>query len=160
MNIYPDCKYPTCCPVRGYNKGCRCDRCKKGKSESSKQHYKRHRDKIIKRVNSYSEDKKEQKREYARKHYQNNKEKYVSNAKNRKTLKHKSYCNLTKDQKLEIYNIYKKCRDITEQTGIKHHVDHIKPISKGGLHHPDNLHILTAAENIKKKAKCDGQSGK
>jgi len=38
-------------------------------------------------------------------------------------------------------------------TGIQHHVDHIIPLSKGGLHHPDNLQILTAEENLKKGAK-------
>lgn len=30
------------------------------------------------------------------------------------------------------------------------HVDHIKPLSKGGLHHEDNLQILTAAINLQK----------
>jgi 5-methylcytosine-specific restriction endonuclease McrA len=29
-------------------------------------------------------------------------------------------------------------------------VDHIQPIAKGGLHHPDNLQILTMEENRKK----------
>ena len=33
------------------------------------------------------------------------------------------------------------------------HVDHIKPISKCGLHHEDNLQILTAELNMEKKAK-------
>ena len=31
-----------------------------------------------------------------------------------------------------------------------HEVDHIRAIAKGGLHHPDNLQILTVKENRKK----------
>lgn len=52
-----------------------------------------------------------------------------------------------------ILAIYEECRRITEETGILHHVDHIHPISKGGLHHQDNLQILTATDNIRKGAK-------
>ena len=57
---------------------------------------------------------------------------------------------LTKEENQRITEIYKECRRISEETGIPHHVDHIIPISKGGKHHPDNLQILTAEENIRK----------
>lgn len=32
-----------------------------------------------------------------------------------------------------------------------HHVDHIVPLSRGGLHHEDNLQYLTASENCRKQ---------
>jgi len=48
---------------------------------------------------------------------------------------------------------FKECHDISESTGIPHHVDHIFPVSKGGTHHPSNLQILTAKENLSKGAK-------
>ena len=32
------------------------------------------------------------------------------------------------------------------------HVDHIQPISKGGLHHPSNLQILSEHDNLTKSA--------
>ena len=35
---------------------------------------------------------------------------------------------------------------------MEHHVDHIKPVSKGGSNHPDTLQILTAEENLRKGA--------
>ena len=61
--------------------------------------------------------------------------------------------NLTPSEQKEIIRIYEKSRRILDQTGIEHHVDHIKPLSKGGRHHPSNLQILTAEENLKKGAK-------
>lgn len=64
--------------------------------------------------------------------------------------------NLTDDQKQEVYRIYNKARALTEATGIQHHVDHIQPISKGGLHVPENLRVVTANENLTKKDKWEG----
>jgi 5-methylcytosine-specific restriction endonuclease McrA len=51
------------------------------------------------------------------------------------------------DKKL-IFEIYNNCPKGYE-------VDHIIPISKGGLHHQDNLQYLTAQENRKKSNKLD-----
>jgi hypothetical protein len=49
-----------------------------------------------------------------------------------------------------IKSIYAECRKISLETGIPHEVDHIIPIAKGGLHHQDNLQIITMNENRKK----------
>ena len=46
----------------------------------------------------------------------------------------------------KIKEIYKNCPKGYE-------VDHIHPISKGGLHHEDNLQYLTAYDNRRKGAK-------
>jgi 5-methylcytosine-specific restriction endonuclease McrA len=60
---------------------------------------------------------------------------------------------LTDENKAEMQAIYVKCTQLTKETGISHHVDHIIPL-KGktvtGLHVPWNLQILTATENISK----------
>ena len=37
--------------------------------------------------------------------------------------------------------------------GPNWHLDHIVPISKGGLHHPDNLQIVRASYNFRKNNK-------
>ena len=49
--------------------------------------------------------------------------------------------------KRKIQVIYIKCYIKTQRTGIPHEVDHIIPIQKGGIHHEDNLQILTAEQN-------------
>lgn len=53
----------------------------------------------------------------------------------------------------EIRALYQRAVDIEKETGIKHHVDHIIPLSKGGKHILSNLQILTATENMKKGAR-------
>lgn len=55
-----------------------------------------------------------------------------------------------------IQEIYRKCKEISDTTGIPHEVDHIIPIAKGGLHHQDNLQIITKTENRMKGAKLNG----
>ena len=45
---------------------------------------------------------------------------------------------------------YSESRRLTRYTGTPHHVDHIVPISKGGLHCQTNLQVLTAADNLEK----------
>lgn len=39
---------------------------------------------------------------------------------------------------------------LEEETGVEHHIDHIKPICEGGLHVPENLQVITGAENQSK----------
>ena len=57
---------------------------------------------------------------------------------------------LTKIEKAEVTAIYEKAIQLSKQSGIENHVDHIKPVSKGERNHPDNLKILTAEENLRK----------
>jgi 5-methylcytosine-specific restriction endonuclease McrA len=54
-----------------------------------------------------------------------------------------------------IREVYHRCKVISEETGIPHEVDHIIPIAKGGLHHQDNLQIITRHENRMKGARLD-----
>ena len=60
---------------------------------------------------------------------------------------------LTADDRKYVIALYAKARALTELSGLSYHVDHIKPLSKGGLHHPSNLQVLRGADNIKKGAK-------
>ena len=60
---------------------------------------------------------------------------------------------LTADEKECIVAFYTKARALTELTGVPYHVDHKKPLAKGGLHHPDNLQVLRGVDNQRKGAK-------
>jgi 5-methylcytosine-specific restriction endonuclease McrA len=62
---------------------------------------------------------------------------------------------LTSEERFQIIKIYDEAKKISLHTGIAHHVDHIKPLAKGGRHHPSNLQIITAEENLKKGAKWE-----
>ena len=49
-----------------------------------------------------------------------------------------------------IISLYHFAKFWSEITGIPYEIDHIKPIAKGGLHHPDNLQILSKDDNRQK----------
>lgn len=60
---------------------------------------------------------------------------------------------LTTEDWNKINHMYSLAAFMTKQTGIKHEVDHIVPLQGetiSGLHHPDNLQILTKSENCSK----------
>lgn len=57
---------------------------------------------------------------------------------------------LTSQEQAEVIALYAKARALTELIGEAYHVDHIKPLSKGGLHHPSNLQVLRGIDNIRK----------
>ena len=53
----------------------------------------------------------------------------------------------------KIKSIYLESRKLTEETGVKHNVDHILPLQGklvSGLHVPENLRVITETENIRK----------
>lgn len=52
----------------------------------------------------------------------------------------------------KIQSIYLFCETLNRQGG-EYEVDHIKPISRGGQHHQDNLQILSKSLNRKKRNK-------
>ena len=78
------------------------------------------------------------------------KEKVNCRAAKRRALIKNQTQNLSEDEIKLIFTIYENCIKINQETGIPHEVDHIIPISKGGIHHPNNLQILTMKENRKK----------
>lgn len=64
-----------------------------------------------------------------------------------------SWANLEK-----IKEFYKESRRLTEETGIKYHVDHIIPLQNklvSGLHVENNLRIISAKENLSKHNKFE-----
>jgi 5-methylcytosine-specific restriction endonuclease McrA len=63
---------------------------------------------------------------------------------------------ITKDQKLQMRQMYLEAQRLTKLTGERYVVDHIVPLineSVCGLHVPWNLRIMTQEENLKKSNK-------
>jgi len=89
--------------------------------------------------------------ELRRAEYQRNKQGYVARAYER-LRKIKCLTPLDAD-KSKLNWFYEEAKRMTLETNIKHEVDHIIPVSKGGLHHQDNLQVLPWLENRAKGSK-------
>lgn len=61
---------------------------------------------------------------------------------------------LTEEEKEIISDLYRLRDSLNHAAGhVAYHVDHIKPLARGGLHHPSNLRVTTSRENMAKGAK-------
>jgi hypothetical protein len=86
-----------------------------------------------------------------RKAYQNSPEgKATRKRKETRRRKAESMIPLTEQERQELVILEQKRLHLTETTGIEHHLDHIMPLARGGIHHPINLCVITAEENMRK----------
>lgn len=113
------------------------ERARKMSSDSMKRWYRENPEKAkIRALKNYKQQ------------YTSNRSLFIEKARRRKNRQ--NYFPMTKIEKMMCNNYYLMSRELTEQTGIKHEVDHIWPISRGGPHLPWNLRVITAEENRKK----------
>lgn len=63
---------------------------------------------------------------------------------------------LSIEEKNKIFEIYNEARKLSFATNIPHHVDHIRPLAAGGTHHPANLRVISAEENLSKGSLYNG----
>ena len=138
-------------------------------TNKKKEYYNTNKDKVITQRKKYREDNKERIALRNKKYRQDNKEKVNLREKKwrsenrdkvnaikarRRAKKLDQTPTLTQQEKDKIILYYK----IANHLSIKRYqwqVDHIQPLSKGGLHHPDNLQVIPAIENLKKGAKLN-----
>ena len=61
---------------------------------------------------------------------------------------------LSDEEEELIQQIYEQRDRLNQVAGFtQYHVDHVSPLAKGGQHHPDNLQVISANENVRKGAK-------
>ena len=92
--------------------------------------------------------------QYDKERYQNNKHVYIQRSALRKANKLNATPKWADIEQIKLF--YKKAKQLTINTGIMHHVDHIVPLKNKnvcGLHVEHNLQILTAKENLAKSNK-------
>jgi 5-methylcytosine-specific restriction endonuclease McrA len=128
-----------------------------GRIKASKRaHYERNKEVMDERSKKFVAENREMHREASRRWHKENRVRSYAHTRTR-SLRKKGQTPPDADFN-KIATIYAEAARLTRETGIKHHVDHIKPLSKGGLHHQDNLQILTWAANLSKGAKYAEES--
>jgi 5-methylcytosine-specific restriction endonuclease McrA len=80
---------------------------------------------------------------------------FTAKAAKRRSLKLQQTPDLTDEQKEQVNYLYWLAKDLRAVSGEEYHVDHIHPLSKGGLHEPSNLQILPKDLNLRKSDKVD-----
>lgn len=68
----------------------------------------------------------------------------------RRAIKKKASTNLTYTEEQLIKQYYNYSVRLKNKLGVEFHVDHIVPLSRGGLHHPFNLQVVPARWNMRK----------
>ena len=90
-------------------------------------------------------------REYSKKWWENNKGKSNAATRKRTATKKGLTPEMSKAELVEIESMYMYNHIMPGDW----HVDHIKPLAAGGLHHPSNLQVLSKFDNLTKGAKWD-----
>ena len=75
----------------------------------------------------------------------------------RRAIKIKASAKLTYTENQLIKQYYNHSVRLKNKLGIEFHVDHIVPLSLGGLHHPSNLQVVPAVWNMRKHNKNTDQ---
>ena len=154
-----------CALKGGYIKSCGCLHREKsaqnGKNNKGRQHSKQTKKKMSESTTGFRHSKKTKEKISKGKMGESNPnyrhglsrtKEYDSNMKMKRRVKKKNQTPIDADQ-TKIQKLYSCCAQLNNFSFLKYEVDHIIPINKGGSHHQDNLQVLRADLNNKKKDK-------
>jgi len=99
----------------------------------------------------YYQENKERLLAQQKEYYEKNKELWTVKAHKRRANGLPSHVSIEDIRKLKALQ-KNKC-PVCKVELVKHHLDHIQPLSKGGKHEPDNLQLLCPTCNLNKHAK-------
>lgn len=125
--------------------------CKVCRKIVSHEHYVLNKDKYKERNYKWRDSHPEEIKLIRKKHRQTESRiiKEVLYSAKRRSIKSKCWRELDWAERLTIETLY----TTSQKLGL--HVDHIKPLSKGGLHEPSNLQLLTPRDNLRKGSKYE-----
>jgi 5-methylcytosine-specific restriction endonuclease McrA len=118
---------------------------------SVKTYAQENREKVAAARHAYYLQNKETRSAYRRRHYELNRSNYIADSASRAERCKRSTPPWA--DRGAIRDLYKKAADLTNSTGIAHHVDHIVPLRGkfvSGLHVQNNLQVIPAKENLRK----------
>ncbi|KKN58617.1 hypothetical protein LCGC14_0550360 [marine sediment metagenome] len=124
---------------------------KEYRKERSRQYRQENKYHIYEYNKQWRQENKEYCKERDKQYRINNRDKINTYTAKRRATKKNQTPSTADNKKIEY--IYYMAQEITKMFGKKYQVDHIVPLSKGGLHHEDNLQILEAALNQEKNDK-------
>lgn len=120
--------------------------------KQTKEYQAKNKEKCSATRKAWYEKNKEYRSEYHKHYRQSQREKWNAKCAKDRSARKKATCPLTPVEQEWLQFYYDDAAALTKETDIKHEVDHIKPISKGGLHAPWNLQVLTMVDNRSKGA--------
>ena len=125
------------------------------KKSYATQWYAKNRDRALTNTSKWNAENPERYKANVLRWKKNNYSRVLANNAKRRARKSAGMVSLTKHEIDRLTKFYAEASAMTKLTGIPHHVDHICPLSRGGLHHPDNLQVLLGLENLRKGAKLN-----
>lgn len=137
-----------------------CDGLQKQCTACRKAHYRKNPEKAIARAEAWKEANPERRREIALDYAKRNPERMAAQtrlkyARDRGLLPEE--VEHSSEEREKILDLYREARRLTQETGVPHEVDHIRPIAAGGKHELTNLQIITAEENRRKNTSYRGK---
>lgn len=117
---------------------------------AAKAHYEQNKDTKKANAKRWKAENPERMKEIRAKERQRPEIRAAVNEATRRRRKQKNAIHLTEGERLFLMSYYEQAQELTTTTGVKHEVDHIIPLVKGGLHAPWNLQVLTQFDNRSK----------